>query len=230
MIIYNIISIMSFTTIFFDLDDTLYPASLGLWEAIRLRMQTYMQKLLGLPDEELAAMREHYFETYGTTLRGLQMNHQVDAEDFLAYVHDLPLHLYLKPDPVLRSILLGLPQRRWIFTNSDANHTRRVMDILGVSDCFEGIIDIHTLEFFSKPNREAYQHALRIAGEPDASKCAYLDDSTRNLLPARQMGFRTVLVGGEQEHPAACISIPNIHALPQAMPDLWNHRQKGEQV
>ena len=146
---------MTITTVFFDLDDTLYPASLGLWEAIRVRMNDYMHKLFGLPDEELTALRQHYFMTYGTTLRGLQMNHQVDTEDFLAYVHDLPLNDYLKPDPALRALLLSLPKRRFVFTNSDANHANRVTNVLGVSDCFEGIIDIHSIEFFSKPNLEA---------------------------------------------------------------------------
>ena len=218
---------MPFTTVFFDLDDTLYPASLGLWEAIRGRMHTYMQDLLGLPDEDLAALREHYLVTYGTTLRGLQVNHQVDTEDFLAYVHDLPLHLYLNPDPTLRSLLLSLPQRRFIFTNSDVNHAHRVMNILGVSDCFEGIIDIHAIEFVSKPNLDAYRHALRIAGESEPGRCVYLDDSARNLQPATQMGFYTVLVGENRPHPAACLSIPTIHQLPQALPDLWNHRQDG---
>jgi putative hydrolase of the HAD superfamily len=218
---------MAFSTIFFDLDDTLYPASLGLWEAIRVRMHTYMQRLLGLPDEELAAMRQHYLETYGTTLRGLQMNHQVDTEDFLAYVHDLPLNSYLKPDPALRALLLSLPQQRWIFTNSDANHTRRVMNVLGVGDCFAGIIDIHAIQFESKPNQAAYQHALRIAGEAEACNCVYLDDSARNLLPARQMGFYTVLVGGQPDPQAACMHLASLHDLPDCMPDLWKYKPNG---
>ena len=220
---------MPFTTVFFDLDDTLYPASLGLWEAIRVRMNEYMHNLFGLPDEELTALRQHYFMTYGTTLRGLQINHQVDTEDFLAYVHDLPLGDYLKPDPALRTLLLSLPKRRWVFTNSDANHAKRVMNVLGVSDCFEGIIDIHSIEFFSKPNPEAYQIALRIAGEAEPGNCVYLDDSERNLWPAHQMGFYTVLVGENGPHPFARLAIPTIHQLPQALPDLWNHHHDGGQ-
>lgn len=218
---------MPFTTVFFDLDDTLYPAHVGLWEAIRIRMHQYLQHMLGLPDDELIALRQHYFETYGTTLRGLQMNHQVDAEDFLAYVHDLPLGDYLKPDPVLRRLLLSLPRRRWIFTNSDANHARRVMAALEVTDCFDGIIDIHAIEFFSKPNREAYQLALQRVGETEPGSCVYLDDSIRNLQPAYELGFYTVLVGGNEPHSVARLSIPTIHQLPQALPELWNHRQNG---
>jgi pyrimidine 5'-nucleotidase len=213
---------MTFTTVFFDLDDTLYPSSLGLWEAIRVRMHTYMKTLLDLPDDELAALREHYLETYGTTLRGLQINHLVDTEDYLAYVHDLPLEQYLKPDPALREMLLSLPKRRWVFTNSDANHARRVMKVLGISDCFEGIIDVHTIEFVSKPNLDAYTRALRVTGESDPQRCVYLDDATRNLFPANQLGFYTVLVGETSPHPAARQSISSIHDLPKAMPWLWN--------
>ncbi len=58
----------------------------------------------------------------GTTMRGLQIHHQIDTDDYLAYVHDLPLHDYLYPNPQLRSLLTSLPQRRWIFTNADADY------------------------------------------------------------------------------------------------------------
>ena len=213
---------MTFTTVFFDLDDTLYPATLGLWEAIRERMHTYMKNLLDIPDDELATLREHYLETYGTTLRGLQVNHLVDAEDYLAYVHDLPLDQYLKPDPALRELLLSIPKQRWVFTNADYNHARRVMHTLGISDCFDGILDTHSTEFISKPNPDAYTHALSVTGESKPQHCVYLDDATRNLLPASQLGFYTVLVGATSPHPAARQTIATVHDLPTAMPWLWN--------
>ena len=44
-----------------------------------------------LPVEEVDILRRNYFEQYGTTLRGLQIHHQVDTDEYLAYVHDLPL-------------------------------------------------------------------------------------------------------------------------------------------
>jgi len=191
-------------------------------------MHSYMQKILNLPDEELAVLRQQYLETYGTTLRGLQINHHVNTEEYLAYVHDLPLRDYLRPDHALRKMLLSLPKRRWVFTNSDINHARRVTEVLGIRDCFEGIIDIHSIEFFSKPNIEAYEHALRCAGETEPGNCVYLDDSVRNLQPASEMGFYTVLVGKNVPHPVAQLSIPTIHELPEALPILWNHQSVGD--
>ena len=70
---------MRYSTIFFDLDDTLYDSRSGLWDAIRHRMSEYMQERLGMPWAEIDELRKKYYQTYGTTLRGLQRHHQVDC-------------------------------------------------------------------------------------------------------------------------------------------------------
>jgi putative hydrolase of the HAD superfamily len=214
---------MQFSSIFFDLDDTLYPSTNGLWEAIRERMNRYMEEILQLPGDQISSLRRHYFLTYGTTLRGLQMHHNVDAEDFLAYVHDIALSSYLQPDPALSSLIKSLPQKKWIFTNADSAHAQRVIAELGLHGCFDGIIDVRANDFFCKPQPEAYQSALAYAGERDSRRCVYLDDSPRNLAPATELGLHTVLVGTDQPDPAACMSIPSIHDLPRYLPELWNH-------
>jgi len=217
---------MSFTTLFFDLDDTLYPPDSGLWAAIRERMNTYMLERLHIPAGQVPVLRRQFFETYGTTLRGLQIHYTVDAEDFLAYVHDLPIERIVRPDAALRPLLASLPQRKFIFTNADTRHARRVLAALDVQDCFDGIVDVLAMQFQCKPNLQAYQTALEIAGESEAGRCVYLDDSLRNLAPARQMGFFTVLVNAPPANDsappeAAQRSIASLHDLPSAMPELW---------
>lgn len=217
---------MRFTTLFFDLDDTLYASSSGLWNAIRERMSAFMAERLDLPSAEIPTLRRHYYETYGTTLRGLQLHYQVDADDYLAYVHDLPLERYLQPSPALRALLLSLPQPRWIFTNADDRHAQRVLAFLGLEDCFQGIIDVRCMGFACKPEAEAYRAALAQAGEPDPRRCVLFDDSPSNLAPARRLGFTTVLVrnpeaAGSPAGGAATLIVPDLLALPQAMPELW---------
>jgi putative hydrolase of the HAD superfamily len=212
---------MSFTSLYFDLDDTLYPPSSGLWDAIRQRMNEYMQKLLGLPLPEIVILRQSYLEQYGTTLRGLQAHYEVDTEEYLAYVHELPLEKYIKPDPDLHKILLSLPQRRWIFTNADDKHASRVLKILGIEDCFAGIIDIRAIEFACKPEKIAYQKALIVAGDDDPTQCVIFDDALRNLHPAHELGFYTVLVGKNGTEPSADRSVSSLHHLRNSMPELW---------
>lgn len=215
---------MHFNTLYFDLDDTLYPPSSGLWDAIRDRMNEYMQRLIDLPLPEIVNLRQSYLEQYGTTLRGLQAHYDVDVDEYLDFVHDLPLEKYIQPDPYLRSILIGLPQTRWIFTNSDGNHAQRVLNILGINDCFEGIIDIRAVDFVCKPDKIAYQRALAYTFDDDPTRCVIFDDALRNLYPARELGFFTVLVGKNGLEASVDRTIPSLHELGDRMPELWqNH-------
>lgn len=222
---------MQFTTIFIDLDGTLYSNGCGLWQAIRERISAYMRERMGFSAEEEARMRSSYLQTYGTTLRGLQIHHHVDLDEYLAYVHDIPLEKYLRPDPVLSDLLKSLPQSIWIFTNADSEHAWRVMTVLGVQDCFKGIIDIRALNFVCKPQPEAYHKALTLAREPNPEHCILLDDALRNLAPAREIGFYTILVNQngtdiDPSEPVANQCINSLHELLQAKPDLRDRSEK----
>jgi pyrimidine 5'-nucleotidase len=212
---------MSIETIFFDLDATLYPESNGLWPAIRSKIDQYMHERVKIPHSEIPDLREYYYIHYGTTLRGLQIHYGVQPEEYLNFVHDLPLHQYLQPNPALREMLISIPKKRWIFTNSDQPHVERVLSILGISDCFNGIVDVYALEPHCKPKREAYQIALNFARNADPATSAMLDDSVNNLAPAKKMGFFTVWVGRNGNHPMADRSLWDIIDLPKAVPEFW---------
>jgi len=212
---------MSYETIFFDLDSTLYPESNGLWAAIRKRIDRYMHERMGFSWDEIPEIRNHFLTNHGTTLKGLQIHYNADPTDYLHYVHDLPLHEYLSPDPTLRELLLSIPGRRWVFTNSDAPHANRVMNILGIHDCFEGLIDILTMNPLCKPDEEAYNFAIKHVGTNDPTVCALLDDSINNLVPAKALGIFTVLVGNNGYHPGVDRSLVDIHDLPSEVPELW---------
>ncbi|MBK9600592.1 MAG: hypothetical protein IPO36_01930 [Anaerolineales bacterium] len=55
----------------------------------------------------------------------MEKHHNINVEDFLAYVHDLPLGNYLTPNPIQRDIIASLPTRNLIFTNADIPHAER---------------------------------------------------------------------------------------------------------
>lgn len=205
---------MRFTTFFFDLDETLYPASSGLWVALRGRINLFMQERLGLPPEQIETVREKYFREYGTTLRGLQANHNVDMDDYLAFVHDVPLEAYLHPDPELRRALEGIPARKFIFTNADCAHAGRVTGVLGLDGLFEACIDVHAITPYCKPMPEAFQRALAAAGNPDPRACVLLDDQGRITRAARALGMYTVLVGQSDPGFEADAALETIADLP----------------
>jgi putative hydrolase of the HAD superfamily len=186
---------MRFTTLFFDLDDTLYPSAAGLWHAIKDRMNIYMIERLGIPEKDVPILREQYFKMYGTTLRGLQERHNVDKEDFLAFVHDLPLKEYLIPNPTLREVIAALPTRNLIFTNADVPHARRVLTALQLDDLFETVVDVNAVAPYCKPMPESFAIAMELADEPDPRKCVMIDDLPRTTRAALNVGMASLLYG-----------------------------------
>jgi pyrimidine 5'-nucleotidase len=211
---------MRFSTLFFDLDETLYPSSSGLWFAIRERINAYMRERLGFSPQEIDARREMYFREYGTTLRGLQANYAIDMEDYLAFVHAVPLARYLQPDPALRAMLAGLPGRKFIFTNADRAHAERVLDALGLQGMFDAILDVHVIAPYCKPMPESFQMALKAAGSPDPHDCLLLDDQARITRAALDLGFYTVLVGKDGPQPDADASLGRLVDLPALLNDI----------
>ncbi|RZC21988.1 putative protein C24B11.05 isoform C [Glycine soja] len=154
------------------MDDTLYPLSTGLNLACRKNIEGYMLKHLLMEESEVPKLCVDLYREYGTTMAGLKaFGYEFDNDEFHAYVHGRLPYEKLKPDPVLRSLLLSMPQRKivcnsfilvcavesiapnsktwkWssqVFTNADQAHAHQVLNRLGLNDCFDGIICFETL-------------------------------------------------------------------------------------
>lgn len=178
----------------FDLDETLYPPGTGLFYEVGHRIHQYLEERMGFPAAEVAHVRRLYFERYGTTLRGLQVHHNVDTDEYLHFVHDVDVSRYLQADPLLDAGLSTLEQEKVIFTNATAEYARRVLAVLGIARHFRRIFDIYTLRFYCKPNPEAYRILLEglSASGPD---CLLIEDNPRNLRGGKAIGMHTLLVG-----------------------------------
>ncbi|NIM95727.1 MAG: pyrimidine 5'-nucleotidase [Anaerolineales bacterium] len=202
-----------FEILFIDVDETLYPKSNGLWQAISDRINGYLVDRLDLPIEDAKIIRQEYLDLYGTTLEGLRQNYNVDPADYLEYVHDIPVEEMIQPDPAIRDTFLKLDLMCVIFTNASAQHAERILRHLNISDLITQIIDILALGFHNKPHPEAYERALTIVGDPDPGVCMLVDDRIRNLIPAKDLGMRTILVGDGAITPEVDYAIPTIKEL-----------------
>lgn len=211
---------MPFSTIFFDLDGTLYGDETGVWPLLAARISQYMNEIVGIPKREIPDLRADYLQNYGTTLRGLHIHHKVDADEYLRFVHDVPLEEHLAPNKALDRMLERLPQKKWIFTNASSEHAVRVLDALQIRRHFRDILDVKGMSYRSKPEAGVYALAMELAGEEQASNCLFLDDRAENLAPARALGTGTVLVGTREPHPSTEYSIPKVEDLIDALPGL----------
>lgn len=184
--------------ILFDLDETLYAPTSGLMPAIGDRMRKYLEQEYAMPPELAHDLQKRYWHEYGTTLRGLMLEREIDPRHYLDFVHDVDVTQYLEPNPQLRAQLAQIPFAKVIVTNADVPHAERVLEQLGIADQFRRIFDIVFFEYECKPARGAYERVLR-ALDVRGDECILVEDTARNLPAAREVGIQTILL----LHPAA---------------------------
>jgi putative hydrolase of the HAD superfamily len=211
---------MSFKYLLLDLDGTLYPHNNGLWDQIAARMELYMKESVGIPERIIPTLREEYYQQFGTTLAGLRKNYPLDEEEYLDFVHDVDLGPFISFNPTLRQMLVGTTAKKWIFTNASIKHAIRVLKQIGIDDLFDGIIDITSLDYHSKPNELAYHIALNKIGSPHPAECLFVDDIPKNLAGAKRVGIQTVLVGPKELTNGADYQIDNICQLRELLDHL----------
>ena len=206
--------------ILFDLDNTLYAPERDLFSLIDVRINRFMEEIVGIAPGDVDPLRRYYWQEYGVTLQGLIRHFDVDPEAYLHYVHDVDVSSRLVADPVLAAILAALPQRKVIFTNGSSAHAERVLDALGIRQEFEAVFDIRIADYLPKPFLAPYEQILaRLAIA--AQSCVMIEDVAKNLAPAKELGMATILVGGDGELPAFVdLRIASIYEIATALQRL----------
>ena len=181
----------------FDMDNTLYPASAGLFAHIDVKMGAFIAEELGVRADEARRVQKRFFHEHGTTLRGLMDEHGVEPARFLDYVHDIEMDA-LSTDPRVVRGIAALPGRKFVFTNGDAAYAGRVLERLGLGTHFEAVHDIHAMDYRPKPDPAVYaalceQHAI------DPTRAVFVEDMARNLSPAKALGMTTVWLDNGSE-------------------------------
>ncbi len=182
----------SVETWIFDLDNTLYPEHINLFAQVDVRIRDYVQELTGLDSQKAHRLQKDYYRRYGTTLRGLIIEHDVSPDAFLEYVHDID-HSPVPRDPELGAAIEKLPGRKFILTNGTVKHAEAVAGRLGITGHFEDIFDIVAAGHLPKPNAETYDKFLGMH-TIDPSTAAMFEDLPRNLNVPHELGMRTVLI------------------------------------
>jgi putative hydrolase of the HAD superfamily len=181
----------------FDLDNTLYPHHLNLWQQVDDRIRAYITDFLKVPHEQAFRIQKDYYKRYGTTMRGLMTEHGMKPEDYLEFVHQID-HSPLEPNPALGSAIDKLRGRKLILTNGTRRHADAVMKKLAVHQHFEDIFDIVAAELEPKPSKRTYERFLKLH-DVDPHKAAMFEDLARNLEAPHALGMVTVLVVPEAQ-------------------------------
>ena len=200
---------------FFDLDNTLYPKSSGIDQLMARRIELFFIEHLKLPAEESKQLGARFYQDYGLAIKGLIKHFSIDPAVYDEFVDGgLPLDDLLQPNRQLQQILTRLNEHGtcWVFTNAGKAHATRVLKLLQLDSLFAGVIycDYREPEFPAKPDRLAFQRAMKCAGVDEPGRCFFFDDSIGNIRTAREVGWKAIYVDEEAAECTEQLSVEEI--------------------
>jgi len=176
----------------FDLDNTLYPHHLNLWQQVDERIRNYIAGFLKITPDEAFRLQKDYYLRYGTSMRGLMEEHGLQPDEYLEIVHQID-HSPIEPNPGLGEAIAKLSGRKLILTNGTRSHADAVMRRLEIDHHFEDVFDIRAADLEPKPRPQVYDRFL-LRHDVDPARAAIFEDLARNLEVPHALGMRTVLV------------------------------------
>ena len=199
----------------FDLDNTLHDATPHVFPHINRSMREYIERHLGVDEQEANRIREHYWFRYGATLLGLMRHHGTDPRHFLRETHQFQnLKGMLVFERAVKAMLRRLPGRKIVFSNGPGHYTEAVLRLTGMARLFDIVYSVEKVRFQPKPMLAGFRALLK-AERLDPRRCIMVEDSLANLVAAKSLGMRTVWVStGFRQSPCVDMKVRSVLELP----------------
>ena len=181
----------------FDLDNTLYPPEMALFDQINIRMTDWVMRVAGVDHDMASQLRHRYWRDHGTTLAGLMRHHDIDTDHYLEDVHAIDFSV-LSPDPGLAKAISDLPGRKIVYTNGTKPYAERVITHRGLGGIFDAVYGVEHAGLVPKPQRAAFEAVFAKDGLA-TTRGAMFEDDPRNLEVPHGLGMRTVHVAPTPE-------------------------------
>ena len=210
----------------FDYDLTLYgEEERFVLNSLDHRIAEFVQKTVGGTFESATEIRKDYLHRFGTTLSGLMAMNGTEPDDFFDFIHEPEYLVYPKVSPEKFALLKSLVGHRFVFTNGRGDWSRAGMARMEIAPAIEDVFDLKLMDWEGKPHASAYEkienwlvaRGVLDKDAKDKSQIVLLEDSLRNLEPAHERGWTTILVN------------PNVQApdwVDFHIPHLLNLREK----
>ncbi len=212
---------MARLTWIFDLDNTLHDYRSRVMPHVSRSMTEFLQRDLGLAEEEASQLRQTYLRRYGATLAGMMRLHGTDPRRFLEETHRVPdLERIVLAERGLRHALRRIPGRKLLFSNAPLGYAERVLRALRIAPLFDALYCIERSRFQPKPSPHGFRVLIR-AERLIPARCVLVDDTLENLRAAKALGMKTVWVSREARVPASAdVRVASVLALPRLADDL----------
>lgn len=176
----------------FDLDNTLYPAELGIIEQAREAIMDFMAQKLSLTPDQAKQLYLELHKGHHSILKGLVSEYNLSPQEIFASLRKVDTS-HVTPNNRLSEALEKLPGIKIIFTNATLDHAENMLSALDIRHHFDHIYDIESAGYIAKPHAETY-HNLCQKFDIKPQHAIFFEDVPINLKPAHDIGMKTVFV------------------------------------
>lgn len=213
----------------FDIDGTLYPidgvpgkkfSESKLYARIKMNVLRVLSDLYKTSPEETEILYKSLKEKYnGSISRGVEEEKGLEQVDYFRVTWDANASDYLPVNKKIRETLMELGHGFVALTTAPKVWASQVLDFLNVTDLFSKLITAENK--LSKPDPGVFLSIVQDRGSKVGDWVSVGDQLHSDILPAKRLGMRTVLVGSND--PVADFSINTIQELPMLVRSSgWN--------
>ena len=200
------------------MDGTLYQfpngttfSSSPLGEAVKENVTSFIAEEFKLQDDEARLKyRELQMQYDGEMSLGLEQEFGIDRMSFFEETWGIDPENVIVPEPNLKDELAQLSIRCALLTSAPRVWATRVLGYIDVINIFDDLIFTGEPDI-RKPNPEVFRAIAKILGL-DANQIVSIGDQEySDIIPAKEVGMRTVRIGKDVQTDADFIA-PNVRS------------------
>lgn len=211
----------------FDMDGTLYQFPEGatfskspLGAAVRQNTVDFLSREFNLSDEAAWKRYDELLRRYdGEMSLGLEQEFGIDRMRFFGETWDIDPENIIVPEPGLREQMERLDIQCALLTAAPRVWAKRAIGYIGIANLFGDNI-ITGEPDIRKPNPEVFRQIMNKVGSVASQTVSIGDQDFSDIVPAKQLGMRTVRIG-QDENSVADLQARNVNDA------LVKLRQKG---
>ena len=194
----------------FELDGTIYPlsqpwAQSPLGKAIRENSIAFLSNQLKIPQKKANEAYETVNQKYqGEISIGIEKKYGISRHAFFEKVWNIEPKQFLPPNANLQNLFKAIPNKKIILTAAPLIWAERVLAFYQLQDAFSSV---YTGEpDIRKPNAQAFGQIISNENVSAKALISIGDQIETDIIPAKKLGMKTVLVGKPNPMADYCIS------------------------